>query len=171
MFIPGCHADASNNPSRGPDAPSNPSIRPGATTTYHIRRTSSAAHLIGRTSPATYPFDQTSHTTYPVGPMSYHVLLAFDRPPDTFPHLLNLQNLQLATRRTAHWHSCASSNHPPDTSRRGSPISSPANHPLRAYTLLQLCYFRTSGLPGTFAMCIIYSITPLLYIHNIMIIV
>jgi len=124
-----------NNPSRRPDAPCNPSSPPGAPTIYHVRRTSSTAHLVGQTSPATYPFDQTSHTTSPVGRMSYNVLLAFDRPPDTFPRLLNLQNLQLATRRPAH--SCASSNQPPDTSRRGSRISSPADHPLRASTLLE----------------------------------
>jgi len=169
MFIPGYPADASNNPSSWPDAPCNPSSWPGAPTIYHVRRTSSTAHRVGRTSPATYPFDQTSHTTSPVGRMSYDVLLAFHRPPDTFPRLLNLQNLPLATRRPAH--SCASSNHPPDTSRRGSRISSPANHPLRASTLLPFCYFWASGLPGAFAMSIIYSITPLLCIHNIMIIV
>ena len=169
LFYPGCPADAANNPSRRPDAPCNRSSPPGAHTIYHVRQTSSAAHLVGRTSPATYPFDHTSHTTSPVGLMSYNVLLAFDRPPDTFPRLLNLQNLQLPTRRRAH--SCASSNHPADTSRRGSRISSPADHPLRASTLLQFCYFRASWLPGAFAMCIIYSITPLLCIHNILIIV
>ena len=169
MFIPGCPADAPNNPPRRPDAPCNSSSRPGAPPIYHVRRTSSTANLVGRTSPATYPFDQTSHTTSPVGRMSYDVLLAFDRPPDTFPPLLNLQNLQLATRRPAH--SCGSSNHSPDTSRRGSRISSPADHPLRASTISQFCYFRASGLLGAFAMCIIYSITPLLCIQNIMIIV
>jgi len=169
MFIPRCPADAPNNPSHRPDASCNPSSRPGAPTIYHVRRVSSTAHPVGRTSPATYPFDQMAHTTSPVGRMSYDVLLAFDRPPDTFPRLLNLQNLQLATRRPAH--SCTSSNHPPDTSRRGSRISSSADHPLRASTRLQFCYFRASGLLGSFATCIIYSITPLLYIHNIIIIV
>jgi len=140
MFIPRCPADAPNKPSRQPATPCNPSSPAGAPTLYHVRRTSCTAHLVGRTSPATYPFDQTSHTTSPVGRMSYDVLLAFDRPPDTFQRLLNLQNLQLATRRPAH--SCASSNHQPDTSRRGSRISSPADHPLRASALLQFCYFR-----------------------------
>ena len=169
MFIPACPADASNNLSRWPEAPCNPSSRPGAPTIYHIRWTSSAAHLVGRPSSATNPFNQMSHTTSPVARMSYDVLLAFDRPPDTFPRLLNLHTLQLATRRLAH--SCASSNHPPDTLRRGSHISSPADHSLRSSTLLQFCYYQASGLPGAFAMCIIYSITPLLCIHNIIIIV
>jgi len=114
MLIPGGPADAPKNPSRRPDAPCNPSSRPGAPTIYHVRRTSTTTHLVGRTSRATYPFDQTSHTTSPVGRMSYDVLLAFDCLPDTFPRLLNRQNLQLATRRPSH--SCASSNHPPDTS-------------------------------------------------------
>jgi len=82
---------------------------------YDVRRMSSRTHLVRLTSPATYPFHQTSHTTSPVGQMSYDVLLAFDRLPDIFPHLLNLQNLQLATRRPAH--SWPSRNHWPDTSR------------------------------------------------------
>jgi len=169
MCIPGNPVEAPNNASRRPDTPCNPSSQPGAPTTYHICRTSSTAHLVSRTSPATYPFDQTSHTTSPVGRMSYDVLLAFDGPPDTFPRLLNLQNLRLANRRPAH--SRTSLNHPPDTSRRGSRIASPADHSLRTSTLLQFWYFWASGLPGAFAMCIIYSITPLLCIHNIMIIV
>ena len=169
MFIPGCPADAPTNLSRRPDAPCNPSSRPGAPTIYQARRTSSTAHLIGWTSPATYPFHQASHTTSPVGRMSYDVLLAFDHPPDTFSRPLNLQNLQLATRSPAN--SCASLNHLPDTSRHGSHIFSRTDHPLRGSTLLQFCYFRASGISGPFAMSIIYSITPLLCIHNIMIIV
>jgi len=159
MFIPGYPADASNHPSRRPDAPCNPSSLPGATTIYHVRRTSSSAHLVARTSPATYPFDQTSHTTSPVGWMSYDVLLAFDRPPDTFPCLLNLQNLQLASRRPAH--RCASSNHPPDTLPHSSRISSPADDPLRASPLLQVCYFRASGFRAPL-LCVL-SILLLLY--------
>jgi len=169
MLFRGCPANTPNNPCRRPDALSNHSTWPGAPKVYHVRRTSSTGHLGGRTSPSTYPFDQTSHTTTPVGRMSYDVPLVFDLPPDRFPRLLNLQNLQLATRRPAH--SWGSSNHPPDTSRRGSRISSPAVHPLRASTLLQFCYFLASGLLGAFAMCIIYAITPLLCIYNIMMIV
>jgi len=143
MFIPGCPTDAPNNPSHRPEAPCNPSSEPGASTIYHIGRTSSTAHIVGWMSPATYPFDQTSNTTSPVGRMFYDVLLAFDRPPDTFSRLLKLQNLQLGTRRPAH--SCASSNHPPNTSRGGSRILCSADHPLRASTLLQFYYFWASG--------------------------
>jgi len=143
MFIPRHPADAPNNPSRRPDAPCNPSSGPGTLITYHVRQAFSTTHLIGRTSPATHPFDQTSHTTSPVGRMSYDLLLAFDRLPETFPHLLNLQNLQLATRRRAH--SCASWNHLPDRSRRGSHILSAADHSLRPSALLQFYYFRASG--------------------------
>ena len=132
-----------------------------------VLRMPSTTPLIGRTSPAIYPFDQTSHTTSSVGPMFYDVFLAFDCPPDTFPGLLNLQHLQLVIRRPAH--SCASSNHSSDILRYGSYISSPTDHPLRAFTLLKFCYFWASGLRGVFAICNIYSITSLC-LHNIMII-
>ena len=134
-----------------------------------ILQTPPTTHLFRRTSPATYACDQASHTTSPVGRMSYDVLLAFDDLPDTFRHLLNVQNLQFATRGPAH--SSPSSNHTPDISRPGSRISSPAYLPLCAPTLLQFSYFWASGLLGSFGMCIIYSITPLLCIHNIIIIV
>ena len=165
MIIPWCCAEAPNNPSCRPDAPCNPSSRPGAPTIYLVRRTSSKAHLVGRTSPAPSLCDQKSHTPSPLGRISYDVLLALDRPPNTFPHLRNLQNLQLATTRPAHC--CAALNHPSDTSRRGSRISSPVDQHLRASTLLQVCYIRASGVPGAFAICIIYFITPLLCIHKL----
>ena len=108
------------------------------------------------------------YTLSPLSQMSYVVLLAFDCLPDTFPPLLSLQNLQLVTRGPAN--NSASSNHPSYTSRCVSCISFAFNPDLTAYILLQFCSFWASGLLGTFAMCIIYSITSLC-IHDIMMIV
>jgi len=97
ICICGYSADAANNSSRRLDEPCNPCSRLGVLTTYHVYRMFSTTNHVGRTFPSTYPIDQMSNTGLPVGQIYDDVLLAFDRLPDTFLLLLNLQNLQLAT--------------------------------------------------------------------------